>query len=75
MLNSLRSHYGKHLVTYRGHDWYQFPTVNRLAQIREQHLRQLGFGYRAKFIVHTAQQVVKNEGFLCCLLYPSYSLF
>lgn len=43
---------------------YDFPSIQALAKDGvEQKLRELGFGYRAKYIAQTAQQILqKQEG-------------
>lgn len=44
-------------------DYYTFPTVERLAgDDVEKILRDLGFGYRAKFIAESAKQVLSKGG-------------
>eukprot|EP01039_Chlorochromonas_danica_P006958 gene6958-7698_t len=47
---------------------YSFPTPLELAAASEDELRELGMGYRAKFIVGSSRFVVdKGEGWLCDL--------
>lgn len=36
-------------------DFYSFPTIEQVANINEIDLRELGFGYRAKFLIETAK--------------------
>jgi len=44
-----------------GSEYFSFPTVEALAtKATEERLRQLGFGYRAKFVVQAAKQVHDN---------------
>lgn len=58
MLDRLRSSYGTNILesTELG-SFYTFPTPDKLARISEQELRDLGFGYRAKFVVRTAEKL------------------
>jgi N-glycosylase/DNA lyase len=43
--------YGEKVSEYGGEEFYSFPRLERLAQPGvEDRLRQLGFGYRAKYI-------------------------
>lgn len=58
-----------------GHIYYDFPNAARLADPSvEQNLRQLGFGYRAKYIQSTAHMIanVKPTGWLWSLRSKSY---
>ncbi|KAK1266695.1 N-glycosylase/DNA lyase OGG1 [Acorus gramineus] len=50
MVGTLSS-FGEYLGTVRGHGFYRFPSVERLAEVSEEELRRAGFGYRAKYIV------------------------
>lgn len=66
MVRHLASTYGRHIGEYDSIPLYQFPTVESLAKkVNETDLRENGFGYRAKFIVGTANALVtraKTEG-------------
>jgi len=61
MIDSLCSSHGNYLCEHEGSKYYQFPSLEQLLKIEEQELRDLGFGYRAKYIVKAAQQV-KEKG-------------
>ena len=39
---------------------YSFPKMERLAQVEEVELREMGFGYRAAFVTRTAKYVSVN---------------
>jgi hypothetical protein len=39
------------LETHAGHTFYSFPTLDELSKASEEELREMGMGYRAKFIV------------------------
>ncbi|ETV83411.1 hypothetical protein, variant 2 [Aphanomyces astaci] len=54
LVDKLRVNYGDKLVTVDGVDWFAFPTLDQLILIPESQLRDLGFGYRAPFIVKSA---------------------
>ncbi|KAJ3048577.1 8-oxoguanine glycosylase ogg1, partial [Rhizophlyctis rosea] len=62
MISSLCTHYGRPLGTLPTHTFHTFPTISSLvsAQHLEFHLRQLGFGYRAKYIHATCQAIAKS---------------
>ncbi len=47
-----------------GRNLYAFPGWNRLKKIREENARELGVGYRAKYLVGTARFLAKNSNFL-----------
>ncbi|KAJ8323047.1 8-oxoguanine glycosylase ogg1 [Batrachochytrium dendrobatidis] len=56
-IDSLRNDKGEHIV------FYTFPEIKALAgDDVEQRLRQLGFGYRAKFIVGSAKLILERGG-------------
>jgi N-glycosylase/DNA lyase len=61
MLDKLRKNYGKLLCSEGQEKFYAFPTIQRLSEVKEEELRALGFGYRAKFIVKTAQ-LLQEQG-------------
>lgn len=51
MMNRLSRHFGTSLGLYRGREFHSFPTVESLmAPNTETVLRELGFGYRAKYL-------------------------
>lgn len=53
---------GEPLGAYCGHEFHVFPTLERLLSLEEQQLRDLGFGYRAKFVVEAAHQLAERGG-------------
>ena len=40
---------------------YAFPSLEKIATLPEERLRDLGFGYRAPYVVETAKAVVDND--------------
>lgn len=63
MVHNLCKHYGP-LIGHIGDEAYHdFPTPDALADPKvEAHLKELGFGYRAKYIAKTAQIVAADKG-------------
>lgn len=60
MVDKLRATYGDHLFTCEAtaRRFHAFPTVDALAdECEEATLRELGFGYRAPFVIKTARQL------------------
>ena len=59
-----------------GEKYYDFPSLTALCgDDVEPHLRQLGFGYRAKFIANIARHVTQEKGgddWVCSLRGRSY---
>uniref|UniRef100_A0A803LMB6 DNA-(apurinic or apyrimidinic site) lyase n=1 Tax=Chenopodium quinoa TaxID=63459 RepID=A0A803LMB6_CHEQI len=53
---------GHHLGSVEGFQFYQFPSLERLAMISEEELREAGFGYRAKYIVGTIKALQLKPG-------------
>ncbi|EGD74075.1 OGG1 protein type 2c [Salpingoeca rosetta] len=62
MLSSLRLRYGTKLTHHDGDPIHAFPTLDQLQPVTEQELRDLGFGYRAKFIVKTVDALKAAGG-------------
>ncbi|PZC78659.1 hypothetical protein B5X24_HaOG201958 [Helicoverpa armigera] len=63
MVEKLCTHYGEKICEYEGETYYAFPEVDKLAHNGvESELRNLGFGYRAKFIHKSASQIVEWGG-------------
>jgi N-glycosylase/DNA lyase len=61
MVNNLCTHFGDQLGSIEKENFFQFPTITRLAQDDvEVKLRDLKFGYRAKYINKAAQYILKN---------------
>ncbi|KAL6634175.1 hypothetical protein ACP70R_026846 [Stipagrostis hirtigluma subsp. patula] len=54
--------YGERLGEVGGFVFHRFPTIERLARVSEQELREAGFGYRAKYIVGTAKELQAKPG-------------
>lgn len=78
-MEKLCIHYGDKLGTIPsgdGYVYYDFPSPSVLADpVVEQKLRELGFGYRAKYIQATAHIIanVKPSGWLSTLRKKSYA--
>lgn len=56
------SSFGRHLGTVEGFEFYEFPTIERLAAVTEAELREAGFGYRAKYMVGTVKALQAKPG-------------
>lgn len=75
MVNNLCTHFGPHIATIDSIPYHGFPEPSALAVPGiEQRLRQLGFGYRAKYIANAAALIAneKPEGWLDSLRLVSY---
>lgn len=73
MVHKLCNHYGLLIGHIDGVPLHDFPTAKALTDDGvESHLRELGFGYRAKYIAHTARVVAleKPTGWLDSLRNP-----
>ncbi|KAG9295997.1 hypothetical protein G9A89_011849 [Geosiphon pyriformis] len=59
MIEKLCRTYGNKVYTLNGEDYYDFPTLEKLAQSNvDDELKKLGFGYRAKYISQTANHIL-----------------
>ncbi|KAK9162304.1 hypothetical protein Syun_003206 [Stephania yunnanensis] len=56
------SELGARLGTVEGLDFYEFPSLDRLALVSEEEFRAAGFGYRAKYIVGTVEALQSKPG-------------
>lgn len=62
MCHKLSMYYGDKIGKFNGTDFYSFPTSKQLLEkATEQELRDLGFGYRAKYIIETAQKMIRDQ--------------
>ena len=62
MIERMCEEYGRKLGEVNGKTYYSFPQIEALAGTNvEQRLRELGFGYRAKFISKTAKYIMEEK--------------
>jgi N-glycosylase/DNA lyase len=54
--------HGSPIGTYRGKEYYAFPTPEQLAGLAPEELDTCRLGYRAKYIVQTAGQILADSG-------------
>lgn len=63
LVNKLCANYGEKICTIEGQEFFAFPELHKLSQESvEQSLRELGFGYRAKYIQKSAQEIIAKGG-------------
>ncbi|KAJ4288052.1 8-oxoguanine glycosylase ogg1 [Kalmusia sp. IMI 367209] len=63
MVHNLCKHYGPLIGHINDEPYHDFPTPEALADPKvEAHLKELGFGYRAKYIAKTARIVAEEKG-------------
>ncbi|CAG8692776.1 13112_t:CDS:2, partial [Ambispora leptoticha] len=61
MVEKLCRKYGKKIYALNNEDYYDFPTLEKLAGSNvEEELKKLGFGYRAKYISQTVHYIFNN---------------
>jgi N-glycosylase/DNA lyase len=78
MVQKLCVHYGPYIATIEGEPFHDFPGPEALSGVQvETHLRQLGFGYRAKYIAQTAEIIASpgRPGWLLGLRNPESPAF
>jgi N-glycosylase/DNA lyase len=61
LVDTLAQKFGQYLCTVAGHDFFEFPTRAALARLTEAELRELGFGYRAKYIPAAAAHIASRS--------------
>ncbi|GAB1311424.1 8-oxoguanine glycosylase ogg1 [Madurella fahalii] len=78
MVHKLCVHYGPYIGSVDGQPFHDFPEPDALAGTHvEAHLRELGFGYRARYIAQTAEVVARRHrpGWLLGLRNPACPAF
>ena len=60
MVSTLAREYGDP-IEFDGETYHAFPTPDQLAAATEAELRELGLGYRAPYVVRTAEMVANGE--------------
>lgn len=60
-INNISERYGRKIGTYRGQDYYAFPTPEDLAQASIEDLRECKTGFRDKYIYHTTRAVLDEK--------------
>ncbi|KAI9013831.1 DNA glycosylase [Phycomyces nitens] len=60
MVNKLCVQFGPKVATMDGEDYYAFPPLDKLIGCQDK-LRELGFGYRARYIAQTAAQIADEH--------------
>ncbi|KAK4948084.1 8-oxoguanine glycosylase ogg1 [Elasticomyces elasticus] len=78
MVDKLCTHYGGYIATLDGRPYHDFPEPAALTGKNvEAHLRDLGFGYRAKYIAQTAKMVAEDHemGWLDSLQNPESQVY
>ncbi|KAL7927578.1 DNA glycosylase [Trichoderma austrokoningii] len=78
MVHKLCKHYGPFIGHIDGEAMHDFPTPESLNQKKvEAHLRELGFGYRAKYIAETARIIAQDKpsAWLDSLRNPDFPAF
>jgi N-glycosylase/DNA lyase len=62
MIEKMCERFGEKIAEIDNTSYHSFPTIETLANRNvDQHLRTLGFGYRAKYIVETAQYITNHH--------------
>jgi len=62
MIDNLCKNYGDPIAKLKGVTYYSFPTISQLMKATEDELRNLGFGYRAKYIVDATIYIEEKGG-------------
>lgn len=62
LVEKICRNYGTNIQTIDDVDYFSFPSLEQLSAATEKELQDLGFGYRAKYIVKSTQQVIEKGG-------------
>lgn len=63
MVNKLCLHYGTPLGVHQGKEFHAFPGLKELSGDGvESTLREMGFGYRARYVANAVQYILRNHG-------------
>ena len=62
MIEKLCEKYGTRIGEHEGASYFAFPTVRQLEGATEPELREIGFGYRAAYLVKTLKQLGDKAG-------------
>lgn len=60
-IERLCARYGDKKISREGVEYYSFPGPEALALATEEELRELGMGYRARYLVETARSITEGE--------------
>lgn len=60
-IEALCKKYGNNIGSYKGKDYYDFPSAEILAAVSPEEIAECRVGYRAPYIVKTAQMVCNNK--------------
>ncbi|MCK5763201.1 MAG: 8-oxoguanine DNA glycosylase [Clostridiales bacterium] len=52
--------YGKFIMDYKGKSYYGFPTPYELSKASIEELRELGLGYRDRYLIDTTKKVIEE---------------
>jgi N-glycosylase/DNA lyase len=59
-VNEISKRYGKKVI-FENEEYFLFPTVNELENVNEEEFRKCGVGFRAKYIVHTINDILNSK--------------
>lgn len=62
MLHNLSAKFGSFLCKKDDKSYYIFPTLSQLSKIKEEELKEMGFGYRANYIVESIKKINEKGG-------------
>ena len=60
IIDRMSKKYGNKL-SFRGQDYYTFPTINELSKASKEDLRELGLGFRDKYIEETTRLIASGK--------------
>ncbi len=67
-IESICAAYGNVLGEYQGKTYHSFPTIEAMASLNEKEIDLCRLGYRGKYIIHTAKQLIKEPSYIETLM-------
>lgn len=60
-IKTLSEQYGEYIGEYNGEKYYAFPTVEKLAELKEEDIRACYTGFRAKYVLGAARRILEQN--------------
>lgn len=72
VIENLSTSYGEYICSYRGRDYYSFPTAERLSEVPVEKIQECKAGFRAPRIKEAAERFLKERDIVYNIKNTSY---